>query len=98
MHDAAVIDRLRLVRAFGRELRDVVPGRKRPLAGAAHDHAAHAVVGRQRGDRFAQHPPHRLGERIELVGPVEDDRRDRSVPLERNEFVHPAPSFTDRSN
>ena len=40
VHDAAVLDRLRLVRALGRELADVVARRERFLAGAAHDHAA----------------------------------------------------------
>ncbi len=59
VHHVAVLDRLRLVRALGGELADVVAGRERLLAGAAHDDAAQVVVGGKRADRLAQMLPHR---------------------------------------
>ncbi len=47
VHGGAVCDGLCLVGALGREFADVVAGGKRPLAGAADDDAANAVVGRR---------------------------------------------------
>jgi hypothetical protein len=90
MHDAAVGDRLRLVRAHAGELGDVVAGRERLFAGAAQDDAAQAVVGRQAAHRIAQALPHLARERIELVGTVEHDGGDRTVALDQDEIIHPS--------
>ena len=64
------------------ELADVGADREGAIAVAAQDDAAHVVVGRQRVDRLAEAAPHRLGEGVELGRPVEQDGRDRSVPLD----------------
>ena len=88
VHDAAVVDRLRLVAALGREFRDVVAGRERLLAGAAQDHAAQAVVGGQRVDGRAQRVPHRFRQRVELFGAVQHDRRDRPVAVDCYQIAH----------
>jgi hypothetical protein len=54
-----------------------------PSPGAAHDHAAQRVVSGERADRLAELLPHRLGQRVELLGPVERDRRNRAVARNR---------------
>ena len=46
------------------------------------------VVGRKRVDRRAQLAPHRLGERVELRRPVEDDGGDRAVADDVDRLAH----------
>ena len=92
VHVRSIGARLLDVGALGLELGDVVARGEGLVTGAAHHDAAHGVVGGERGDRFAQAPPHGSGERVQLLGAIEHDGGDGPVALEQNGVGHASSS------
>ena len=83
----AVFERLRLVRALGRELaRCRCQARtlfRRHLAGSTQ---RTRVVRRQSLDRFTERRPHRSRQRVQLLRTVQHDRRNRAVALDQKSY------------
>jgi hypothetical protein len=69
-------------RALGRgHVVDVGPGGEGPRR-AGQDDRPHRLVGGQRGQVTVERRDHRRGDRVELLGPVDAQRRDRPVDLQ----------------